>query len=87
MKQKFWLCICCIIVSLTISNCANHHNSPNIIKCEYYNTTLCVNSQGEQGCGNETQECFTENDKQSYCYAVWRNNTKTNELVIELKVM
>lgn len=87
MDQKFWIWICSVIVSITISNCVNHHNSTAIIKCEYYNNTLCESSHGEHGCGNETQECTTENDKQSYCYAVWKNNTKTNQLVIKLKVI
>lgn len=86
MEQTFWMWICSVLVFVTICNCANDHNPPTI-KCEYYNNTLCEETHGFRGCGNETQVCTAENDKQSYCYAVWKNNTKTNELIIKLKVI
>lgn len=89
MEQKLWMWICSILVLITICNCASRVHTPtSITKCEYYNQTLCEVSVGKSGCGNDTQECTsTENDKPSYCYAVWLNNTKTNQLVIKLKVI
>jgi len=89
MEQKLWMWICSILVLVTICNCASRVHTPtSITKCEYYNQTLCEVSLGKYGCGNDTQECTsTENDKPSYCYAVWLNNTKTNQLAIKLKVI
>lgn len=88
MEQKLWMWIYSILVLITICNCASRHYPPNVTKCVYYNQTLCEYSRGLSGCGNSTQNCTSaENDKPSYCYAVWINNTQTNELTLKLKVM
>lgn len=91
MEQKLWMWMCSTLVFITVCNCASHHVPTainQIITCVYYNHTICEQSGGKSGCGNETQNCTSaENDKPSYCYAVWQNNTNTNSLDIKLKVI
>jgi len=88
MEQKLWVWICSISILLTICSCASRHVQSTVTKCVYYNHTVCKFSHGSYGCGNETQECVpAENDKPSYCYAVWTNNTQTNQLTLKLKVI
>lgn len=89
MEQKLWMLILsCAFVLVTICNFVNCHVTPAITKCEYYNKTACDISGGSNGCGNDILECqSSENDKPSYCFAVWTNNTKTNQLTIKMKVM
>lgn len=88
MEQKIWMSILSsALVLVTICNCASRHVPPTITKCEYYNQTACDSSGGSNGCGNEIQECQSaENDKPSCCFAVWTNNTITNQLSIKMKV-
>lgn len=87
MDQRIWMWMFSLLVFVTICNCASLHIQTTVTKCEYFNQTLCEHSNGTYGCGNVTQECTSvENDKSSYCYAVWTNDTKTNNLVIKLKV-
>lgn len=89
MEQKLWMWICSTLFFITICNCASRNvPSTQFISCIYYNQTACEHSGGKYGCGNETQNCTaSENDKPSYCYAVWQNDTKTNLLDIKLKVL
>lgn len=86
MDKKLWIWAFSVLVLVTICSSINPH--VQTIKCVYYNQTLCDESHGAKGCGNSTQECVpAENDKPSYCYAVWTNNTKTNQLTVKLKVI
>lgn len=86
MDKKLWMWAFSVLVLVTVSNCINPH--VQTIKCVYYNQTLCDETHGKKGCGDTTQECIpAENEKPSYCYAVWTNNSKTNELTVKLKVM
>lgn len=89
MDFRLWMwCICSTLALVSVCNCASRHVPVPITKCEFYNRTLCGSSHGLNGCGNVTQECTpAENDKPSSCFAVWTNNTKTNELTVELKVI
>lgn len=88
MGQKLRIWTCSILVVVTICNCASRSIQPAIITCEYYNDTLCEFSHGMYGCGNTTQDCLpAENDKPSYCYAFWINNTKNNQVAIKFKVL
>lgn len=87
MEQKLWVWICSTLVLVTICNCASRQVQSSV-KCVFFNDTLCETSNGLKGCGDHTQECQSvENDKRSYCYAVWINNTITKTLTPKLKVI
>lgn len=88
MGQKLWIWTCSTLVIVTICNCASRSIQPVITTCEFYNDTLCAISQGLYGCGNGTQDCQpSENEKPSYCYAFWINDTKKNQVAIKYKVL
>ncbi|XP_026823460.1 activin receptor type-2B isoform X1 [Rhopalosiphum maidis] len=85
MEQKLWIWICSVLFLVTICNSASRKKYDET-KCHYYNQTICDNSQNEKSCTSAIQNCKAgENDKPSYCYAVWTNDTKTNKLEIKLK--
>ncbi|KAH8023421.1 hypothetical protein HPB51_014536 [Rhipicephalus microplus] len=53
---------------------------PSLMRCEYYNETLCQGSPGADGqplpgC-NGSEECRPgENEKGNLCYVLWQNNS------------
>jgi len=87
MEPKIWIWILCsVLLLVTACSCASRKKFEET-KCYYYNETICNNSKDEEGC-TSIQNCKAgDNDKPSYCYAVWTNNTKTNKLEIKLKVI
>lgn len=87
MEQKLWIWMCSVLFLVTICNCASRKKFEEV-KCHYYNQSSCDLSPNEKGCTSAIQNCkAAENDKPSYCYAVWTNNTQTNKLEIKLKVL
>jgi len=87
MEQKLWILICSILFLVTTCNCASRKKYEET-KCHYYNQTNCDLFKSEKNCTIAIQNCKAgENDKPSYCYAVWTNDTKTNKLEIRLKVI
>jgi len=84
-KIWIWIWICSIFLLVTTCSCASRKKYEET-KCHFYNHTACTNSS--EGCTSVIQNCKSgENDKPSYCYAVWINDTKTNTLEIQLKVI
>jgi len=91
MEQKLWIWMWCIIVLLVLlvtnCNCASHKKYEET-KCHFYNQSICEKTNNEKDCTTAIQNCkSSENDKPSYCYVVWENDTKTNKLEIKLKVI
>ncbi|XP_065304494.2 activin receptor type-2B isoform X1 [Dermacentor albipictus] len=53
---------------------------PSLMRCEYYNETLCQGSPGADGLPlpgcNGSEECRPgENEKGNLCYVLWQNNS------------
>lgn len=91
MEKKLRIWICTTLALITICDCASHYVPKDIIhsiNCVFYNHTVCMNSNGQTGCGNETQTCTSaESDKSSYCYATWKNDSQINLLQLTFKVI
>lgn len=88
MEQQLWIWMwCSIVLLLTTCSCASRKKYEET-KCHYYNQSSCDNTKYEKDCISAIQNCKSgENDKPSYCYAVWTNDTMTNKLEIKLKVI
>ncbi|KAI7695604.1 hypothetical protein SSS_05339 [Sarcoptes scabiei] len=58
-----------------------YSDDDSIVKCFYYNQTLCRDSNNQEGCGQTIQVCHPidvsdhSQKGQAYCYALWRNST------------
>lgn len=67
--QCLFLCLCvCVVPS---------HGEVETRECLYYNINWEIEKTNQSG----VERCEGEKDKRSHCYASWRNNSGTIELV------
>lgn len=52
--------------------------------CEFYNETLCAESQQE--CSGREECILHDPDKRNHCYVLWRVDNATKKTTIKLKV-
>ncbi|XP_075749842.1 activin A receptor type 2 punt isoform X3 [Rhipicephalus microplus] len=71
------LVMSCLAIAVAVSP---DRPPPSLMRCEYYNETLCQGSPGADGqplpgC-NGSEECRPgENEKGNLCYVLWQNNS------------
>ncbi|KAL3219283.1 hypothetical protein MRX96_030567 [Rhipicephalus microplus] len=71
------LVMSCLAIAMAVSP---DRPPPSLMRCEYYNETLCQGSPGADGqplpgC-NGSEECRPgENEKGNLCYVLWQNNS------------